>query len=86
MFAPVMSGKLQTNVHELSDAAKARIVRELKKGDKARIAEVCRTSPDYVKDVFSRRPQAKSVLARRIWLAAHRLLADRQRLQDELHA
>ena len=86
MFAPAMSGKLQTNVQELSDAAKARIARELKKGDKARIAEICRTSPDYVKDLFSRRTTAKSVLARRVWLTANRMLMDRQRLQQEMHA
>jgi hypothetical protein len=79
-----MERNLQTSVHELTPVAKARILRELKKGDKARIAELVGVYPGYVKDVLGRRPGAKSVLARRIWFAADRLLKERARLQQEL--
>lgn len=73
-------------MHELSAVAKARVVRELKKGDQARVAELVGTKPTYVKEVLRRRHSAKSALANRIWHAADRLLKDRVRIQQELRA
>lgn len=63
---------------------RARILRDLRRGDQARIAEAVGTVPEYVKQVMRYRPNAKSVLARRIWLAADRLLQDRARLNNDM--
>lgn len=81
-----MRGKVQTSVNELSPVAKARIIRELKKGDQARVAELVGTKPTYVKEVLRRRHSAKSALANRIWHAADRMLKERVRIQQELAA
>jgi len=71
-------------MQELSPAAKARILQELKKGDQARIAELVQVDPSYVKQVLRYRPRAKSVLAIRIWQTANRILNDRARLTAEM--
>lgn len=63
---------------------RARILSSLRKGDQARIAEAVGTVPEYVKQVMRYRPNAKSALSRRIWLAADRLLQDRDRLNNEM--
>lgn len=81
-----MRAKVQTDQYELSDAAKAWVVRSLKKGDQARVAEIVGTTPDYVKKTLRYRLAAKSALTRRIWIAAHSLLSNRKRLQQELQA
>lgn len=82
-----MRDKVTTpRIHELTAAAKARVKRELRKGDRPVIAEVARTTPDYVRKVITERRADKSALARRIWLAAHRLTSDRNRLKGELGA
>lgn len=74
--------KVQTKVHGLSEAAKARILREMKLGDQARIAEALDVDASYVKKILRYRPQAKSVCARLIWKAADQLIRDRARLND----
>ena len=70
----------------ISAAAKARIAQDLRRGDKARIAEITEASPVYVKKVLADKRPDKSVLARRIWNAANRLTIDRNRLKGELGA
>ncbi len=72
------------SIHELTPVAKARIVRQLRKGDRPFIAEVVGTSADYVKKVLTEKRADKSVLARRIWMAANRLTLDRNRLKGEM--
>lgn len=80
-----MRDKVTTrSIHELTPVAKARIVRQLRKGDRPLIAEVVGTSADYVKKVLTEQRADKSVLARRIWMAANRLTLDRNRLKGEL--
>ncbi len=80
-----MSDKVQTSGHQLSAAAKALVLRELKKGDQARIAEMVGTTPDYVKKVFRQRARtANSALANRIWLAGHRMVRQRREITKEL--
>lgn len=81
-----MRTKVQSGFNELAPASKAMVLKRLKKGDQARVAEMVGTSPDYVKKTLRYRTTAKSALTRRIWMAAHRLLTDRERLQRELHA
>ncbi|HMQ77137.1 MAG TPA: hypothetical protein PKE21_13730 [Flavobacteriales bacterium] len=63
-------------------AAKARILRGLRRGDQARIAEALSCAPEYVKQVLRYRTGAKSALAMRIWRCADQLLKDRQRLAN----
>lgn len=63
---------------------RARILRGLRRGDQTRIAEAVGTVPEYVKQVMRYRPDAKSALAHRIWLAADRLLKDRARLNNDM--
>jgi hypothetical protein len=63
---------------------RARILRGLRRGDQARIAEAVGTAPEYVKQIMRYRPQAKSALARRVWQAADRLLKDRARLNNDM--
>lgn len=70
----------------LTAAAKARILRDLRKGDRPVIAEVAKTTQDYVRKVLTQRRADKSALARRIWLAANRITIDRNRLKGELGA
>ncbi|MBL7954414.1 MAG: hypothetical protein JNJ91_05210 [Flavobacteriales bacterium] len=82
-----MRDKVTTrSIHELTPAAKARVRRDLRKGDRPVIAEVARTTPDYVRKVITERRADNSTLARRIWLAAHRITTDRNRLKGELGA
>lgn len=82
-----MRNKVTTRtVHELTQAAKARIVNEMRKGDQGVIADVVGTSPTYVKMVLASKRADKSPLARRIWLAANRITIDRNRLKGELGA
>lgn len=65
---------------------RARILRGLRRGDQARIAEAVGTVPEYVKQIMRYRPEAKSALARRIWMTADRLLKDRERLNTDMRA
>ena len=44
---------------------RARILRDLRRGDQARIAEAVGTAPEYVKHIMRYRPNAKRALARR---------------------
>jgi hypothetical protein len=81
-----MRGKLQTNVHSLSDSSKARILRDLRRGDQSIVAELSGASPLYVKDILRKRRADKSTLARRVWLCADRLLKSRARLKDEFRS
>lgn len=82
-----MRDKVTTRpTYDLSTHAKGRIRKSLKKGDKARIAEVTGATPDYVKKVIAQARADKSSLARRIWLAANRITIDRNRLKGELGA
>lgn len=71
---------------DITDSAKARISRELRKGDKALIAEITKASPVYVKKVLAEKRSDKSALARRIWNTANRLTIERNRLKGELGA
>jgi hypothetical protein len=61
------------------------VLAELRRGDQARIADLVGTKPGYVKDVFKRRPTAKSVLSERIWLAGYRYLKLRKEIAEELN-
>ncbi|MCW5900468.1 MAG: hypothetical protein KIT10_14485 [Flavobacteriales bacterium] len=70
----------------LTDAAKQRITRDLRKGDKALIAEITRATPDYVKKVLTEKRKAQSALALRIWKTANRITLDRARLKGDLGA
>lgn len=78
-----MRHKIQIEVQELPAEVKARILTQLKKGDQARIAEMVGVRPEYVKVILRYRPTAKSVMSRRIWLTANRILSDRERLSKE---
>ena len=84
MFAPVMSSNIKSATNPLSGSAKARIVRDLQRGDQSRIAEALGTDPAYVKQVLRYRRNAKSRLSQRIWSAANRLLRDRRNLANGL--
>ena len=70
----------------LTAAAKARIATDLRKGDKVLIAEIAKSSPEYVKKVLAGQRADQSALARRIWNAANRLTMDRNRMKGELGA
>lgn len=70
----------------ITDSAKARIARELRKGDKVLIAEITKSSPVYVKKVIATKRADRSALARRIWSTANRLIMDRNRIKGELGA
>lgn len=83
-FAPDMrNANVCTGADGMTKAAKSRIVRSLRRGDQARIAEVVGTAPEYVKQVLRYRPGAKSAKARAIWRTADRLLKDRQRMTND---
>lgn len=85
MFAPAMgTTKVEQGGNRSNAAMRARILSGLRKGDQARIAEAVGTVPEYVKQVMRYRPNANSALARRIWLAADRILQDRSRLNNEM--
>lgn len=71
---------------EISEAAKARIASELRRGDKVLIAEITKSSSVYVKKVLTEKRADKSALARRIWNTANRLTIERNRLKGELGA
>jgi hypothetical protein len=80
-----MRDKVTTpRIHELTPVAKARVKRELRKGDRPVIAEVTRTTSDYVRKVITERRADNSALARRIWLTAHRLTMDRNRMKGDM--
>lgn len=82
-----MRDKVTTpRIHDLTPAAKARVRLDLRKGDRPVIAELARTTPDYVRKVITERRADNSALARRIWLAAHRLTIDRNRLKGDFRA
>lgn len=85
MFATVMSGKIYPKSC-IGASRRAWILANLQHGDRARVANLVGTSVGYVKDVFLRRPTAKSVLAERIWLAAYKYLKLRDELAAEMQA
>lgn len=70
-------------IHELSAAAKARVVRNLRKGDQVQVAAVTGATPDYVKKVLREKRKDRSPMARRIWLAADRIIGHRDNLRNE---
>lgn len=79
-----MSGKIHTKSC-VGPEHRTYVLSNLRKGDKARIAELVGTKAAYVKDVLHRRPTASSLLADRIWLAGYRLLKLRQELAAEMN-
>lgn len=84
MFVPGMRDKVTTRtVHELSPVAKARVVKSLRMGDQAQVAEVTGATPDYVKKVLRSKRKDKSAMARRIWFAADRITGTRDELRGE---
>lgn len=84
MFVPGMRDKVTTRtVRELSPVAKARVVDGLRKGDQVQVAQVTGATPDYVKKVLRSKRSDRSMMARRIWLAADRIIGTRDRLRDE---
>lgn len=80
-----MSGKIDTKSC-IGPKHRAFVRENLRKGDKARIANILGTSADYVKDVVGRRAEsATSVLAERVWLVGYRLLKQRKELSEEFN-
>ena len=72
--------------NRLTPSAKARIVANLRRGDKVLVAEVTHSTSYYVKKVLAQKRSDKSRLARRIWLTANRLTIDRSRMKGDLGA
>jgi hypothetical protein len=82
----MMRGKIQTQHSCISQDIKSWVLTRLQHGDKSQVAKLLGVSPDYVKDVYSRRDGASSVLSQRIWLAGYRLLKKREELAEEFKA
>lgn len=86
-LVPGMRDKVTTpRDRALSDSAKARIVRGLRKGDQTLIADVVECSADYVKKTLRQKRADKSAMARRIWFTADRIIRDRAQLKGGTYA
>lgn len=63
--------------------ARARIRKQLKKGDRPRIAEITGLSISYVNKVLDEIRASKSAKANTVWLVARQLITQRDALKKE---